>query len=141
VVTLVVFASHCDHCITAGILTVAWSKQLPELCYCSEVTSELVYTLDINAYRSVTGNLHQHHFATRSERKSCCRIVGSVSNSCNYQCASFSTRSSHTFQYSFVDVVFRDQTVTNCSIFFKWLFTLPLVVVAVLLSRFMFVIA
>jgi hypothetical protein len=55
---LATVASHCDHCITAGILTIAWSKQLPELCYCSEVTSELVYTLDINAYRSVTGNLH-----------------------------------------------------------------------------------
>jgi hypothetical protein len=53
--------------------------------------------LSTNAYRYVTCHLHLHHFATRSERKSCCRIVVAVSNSCNYQCASFSTWSSHTF--------------------------------------------
>jgi hypothetical protein len=47
----------------------------------------------LNVYRSVTCHLHLHHFATRSERKSCCRIVVSATNSCNYQSASFSTLS------------------------------------------------
>jgi hypothetical protein len=50
----------------------------------------------LNAYRWVTFKVHLHNFVARFERKSCCLIVVSVTNSCNYQYASFSTWSSRT---------------------------------------------